>query len=206
MEQLLTLFISSKMQELAQERLAIQEALKDFHLYGWLWETDAGARPEPIHSVYLKEVAASDIYIGLFWLGYGPYTIEEFEHARHLHKPCLIYEKHIDIDQRSPQLAAFLGQLEQVKNPDGLTICRFATTEQLAAHVQRDVMRLLTTVYHETRRQPTDRPQSSNSRAANVSAEDHSIAIGRDSYGPITQNNYGRSIKRAKRKRKDGPE
>jgi len=45
-------------------------------MYGWLWEKDAGARPEPIRSTYLKEVEACDLYIGLFWLGYGPITIK----------------------------------------------------------------------------------------------------------------------------------
>src|SRR5450759_3039855 len=83
----LSLFISSKMQELTEERHAIQAALKDVLMYGWLWETDAGARPEPIQSTYLTEVANCDIYLGLFWQGYGPYTIEEYEHAR----TCLLY-------------------------------------------------------------------------------------------------------------------
>lgn len=98
----LSLFISSKMTELADERRAVQKALSKYRMYGWLWEKDAGARPEPIDSTYLTEVAACDIYIGLFWLGYGPYTIEEFECARQHNKPCLIYEKHVDTDKRDP--------------------------------------------------------------------------------------------------------
>src|SRR2546423_14823582 len=103
--QLLSLFISSKMtKELAGERRAVRDALSEYHMKGWLWEKDAGARPEPVESTYLAEVEASDIYIGLFWLGYGEYTIEEFEHARKYQKPCLIYEKHVDIDKRDPKL------------------------------------------------------------------------------------------------------
>src|SRR6266568_1990344 len=121
----LSLFISSKMQELLDERQVVQAALKEYDMYGWLWEKDAGARPEPIDSTYLKEVEACDIYIGLFWLGYGPYTIEEYDHARKNKKPCLIYEKHIDIDKRDPRLKTFLEDIQQVKNPDGLTVCRF---------------------------------------------------------------------------------
>src|SRR2546423_25337 len=103
----LSLFISSKMTELADERRAVQNALTEYDMYGWLWEKDAGARPEPIRSTYLKEVAACDIYIGLFWHGYGQYTIEEYEHAREHKKLCLIYEKHVDSDQRDPQLKTF---------------------------------------------------------------------------------------------------
>ncbi len=91
----LSLFISSKMSELAKERQAVQNALSSFLLHGWLWETDAGARPEPIRSTYLTEVEACDIYIGLFWQGYGQYTIEEYESCPqtpetlpHLRKTC----------------------------------------------------------------------------------------------------------------------
>src|SRR5712691_12724569 len=135
----LSLFISSKMQELADERLAVQAALKAYEMYGWMWEAHAGARPEPIRSIYLKEVEACDLYLGLFWLGYGQYTIEEYEQARKLHKPCLIYEKSVNVEQRSPDLAAFLDRLQQVDSPDGLTVCRFETPEQLATQVQTDV-------------------------------------------------------------------
>src|SRR5712691_435254 len=110
----LSLFISSKMQELADERRAVQAALDAYRMSGWIWEGDAGARPEPIRSTYLKEVEACDLYLGLFWLGYGPYTIEEFEQARTQKKPCLIYEKHVEIEKRDPQLQAFLDSLQQV--------------------------------------------------------------------------------------------
>ncbi len=150
----LSLFISSKMQELANERRSIQTALKEYEMYGWLWEEDAGARPEPIRSIYLKEVEACDIYIGLFWLGYGPDTIEEYKHARTHNKPCLIYEKYVDIENRSQELSTFLHHIQQVAIPDGLTVYRFETSEQLAKQVQTDVMRLLTTQFRESRQQP----------------------------------------------------
>ena len=150
----LSLFISSKMQELAQERRAIQASLSDYHMYGWLWEVDAGARPAPIRSTYLKEVKACDIYIGLFWLGYGQYTIEEYEHARELDKPCLVYDKHVDIERRDQALRQFLEKLGAVGSSKSLTICWFETVEELAGFVQRDVLRLLTSVFRESRQQP----------------------------------------------------
>ena len=95
----LSLFISSKMAELAEERRAVQSALSAYQMSGWLFEKDAGARPDTIQSTYLKQVEACDIYIGLFWHGYGQYTIEEYEKARSLHKPCLVYEKQVDTRQ-----------------------------------------------------------------------------------------------------------
>ncbi|HEY1354217.1 MAG TPA: DUF4062 domain-containing protein [Ktedonobacteraceae bacterium] len=195
MGQPLTLFISSKMQELAVERQAVQTALKSFQMSGWLWETDAGARPEPVRSVYLQEVEASDIYLGLFWLGYGPYTIEEFQYARTLQKPCLVYEKYLNLDQRDPRLTAFLQNLQQVTSPAGLAVCRFTTTAQLADQVQHDVIQLLTTIFHKTRIQPAGKGASpSRLRPRTVSARNQSIAIGGNNYGTVEQNNYGDTL------------
>lgn len=150
-----SLFISSKMAELADERRRVQKALSQYRMVGWLWEDDAGARPEPIRSTYLSEVETCDVYIGLFWLGYGPYTIEEFECARRHDKPCLIYEKYVDVDRRSPELAEFLMPIQQVENPVGLTVCRFTTAEELATQVQKDVIHLLVSAF----RQKFSRPQ-----------------------------------------------
>lgn len=151
----LSLFISSKMTELAPERRAIQTALSLYRMSGWLWEDDAGARPQSIRSTYLEEVEACDVYIGLFWLGYGPATIEEFEYARRLRKSCLIYEKHVQIDQRSPELTTFLENIQQVDDPGSLTICRFETPDQLAEWIQRDVILLLATRFRKSRQQPS---------------------------------------------------
>ena len=55
-------------------------------------------------------------------------------------------------------MQAFLDTIQQVKNPAGLTVCRFETPEQLAQQVQNDVIRLLTTVFRESRQQPTTPP------------------------------------------------
>jgi ATP-dependent DNA helicase RecG len=187
----LSLFISSKMQELLDERQAVQAALKEYDMYGWLWEKDAGARPEPIDSTYLKEVEACDIYIGLFWLGYGPYTIEEYEHAHKHQKPCLIYKKQVDIAKRDPQLKAFLAELERVKNPEGLTVYRFEAVDELAAQVKKDVIRLLTTRFRESRQQPT--VPSASPDSVTLTADRGGIAVYNNT-GTITQNtqNYGR--------------
>ncbi|HVB24713.1 MAG TPA: DUF4062 domain-containing protein [Ktedonobacteraceae bacterium] len=152
----LSLFISSKMQELAEERRAVQSALSDYRMYGWLWEDDAGARPTPTRATYLKEVETCDIYIGLFWIGYGPYTIEEYECARHHRKLCLIYEKHVETDRRDSQLTQFLKGIEKVDNPSGLTVRRFMTVVELAQYIQEDVIRLLTTIFRENRKQPSN--------------------------------------------------
>lgn len=187
--QTLSLFISSKMQELAPERRAMQKALSTFLMKGWLWEDDAGARPEPIRSTYLEEVENCDIYVGLFWLGYGPYTIEEYNHARQLKKPCLIYEKYVDTTRRSPELATFLNGIQVVTDPAGLTVRRFSTPEQLATYVQQDVQRLLTSTFRKSRRQSTTQPKQKPARKIDVRAKNGGIAVYNNS-GTINQHNH----------------
>src|SRR6266496_3723256 len=150
----LSLFISSKMAELAEERQAVQRALNNYNMYGWLFEKDAGARPESIQQTYLEEVASCDIYLGLFWQGYGQYTIEEFEKARSLHKPCLVYEKQVAMEQRDPQLTTFLRSIQQVTDPRGVTVRRFQTARELAEQVSQDVLHLLITDFRKSRKQP----------------------------------------------------
>jgi tetratricopeptide (TPR) repeat protein len=148
----LSLFISSKMVEMQEERRAVQSALAAYRTRGWLWEENAGARPEPIQSTYLKEVEACDIYIGLFWKEYGEYTIEEYQHARKHYKPCLIYVKQVDIEQRNQRLVNFLKEINRVSS--GLTVYHFANTEELAEQVQKDMMQLLTSRFRDIRQQP----------------------------------------------------
>jgi tetratricopeptide (TPR) repeat protein len=137
-EQPLRVFISSKMEELAAERDAVQEALDRLHVKAWVFEKDAGARPSTIQETYLGEIEAADLYIGIFWKGYGAYTIEEYEHAQTLGMDCLIYEKRsTPEDPRDPALQKFLDRIGGVT--EGLTLKRFQTAESLAVFVAEDV-------------------------------------------------------------------
>jgi len=146
----LRVFVSSRMQELAPERQAVEVALEALGVDAWLFETDAGARPESIEQVFLEEVAAADLFEGLFWKGYGAYTIDEFEHAQALGKPCFLYVKRTDLDgQRDPKLQAFLDRITRVET--GLTIGWFDTPDELNALVKRDVARELAKAYRRHR-------------------------------------------------------
>jgi len=69
----LRVFVSSRMQELAPERAAIKAALDELNMDGWVFEEDAGARPQGIQQTYKDEVDRADLYIGLFWRDYGDY-------------------------------------------------------------------------------------------------------------------------------------
>src|SRR5215469_6142860 len=138
--QRLRVFVSSKMQELAPERQVLKAALDALKVDAWVFEQDAGARPESIQKAFLSEVEAADLYIGLFWKGYGEYTIQEYEHARKLGKDCLIYEKRAALDgQRDPRLQAFLDRLGNAET--GLTIKWFEDPLQLSEAIKDDVAR-----------------------------------------------------------------
>lgn len=130
-------FVSSRMEELAPERRVVKGELDKLHVDAWVFEQDAGARPQTIQQTYLQQVETADLYIGIFWQGYGPYTLEEYERARALGKSCLVYEKRTELERRDPELAEFLKELGQVET--GLTVRRFETPEQLGQFVKDDV-------------------------------------------------------------------
>src|ERR1043166_10279116 len=114
-------FVSSMMQELAAERQAVKAALDAMNVDAWVFERDAGARPQSVESAFLEEIEAADLYLGLFWKGYGEYTIQEYEQARKLGKDGLLYEKSSAAGpERDPRLQAFLNQVGAVRT--GLTI------------------------------------------------------------------------------------
>lgn len=136
----LKVFVSSRMQELAAERQAVEVALEQLHVNSWIFEKDAGARPDTIQQTYLSEINTSDLYIGIFWKGYGEYTIEEFEHARRLSIPMLVYEKRADLEEpigRDERLQNFLDQISDVQS--GLTIRWFNTHKELGDCILEDV-------------------------------------------------------------------
>ncbi|MGZ8230985.1 MAG: DUF4062 domain-containing protein, partial [Burkholderiales bacterium] len=136
----LRVFVSSSMQELAPERAAIRSALSELHMEGWVFEEDAGARAQTIQQTYKQEIDNADLYVGLFWRGYGDYTIDEFNYAREKQKDRLIYEKRSGIDgHRDARLQAFLDQIGKVDS--GLTVKWFDTPEELREAIKDDAAR-----------------------------------------------------------------
>jgi hypothetical protein len=91
--------------------MTIRAALAEMHIEAFVFEKDAGARPYSIQQTYLEELEAANLYIGVFWKGYGKYTIEEYEHAQTLGMDCLSYEKREEVGNgRDPELQAFLDR------------------------------------------------------------------------------------------------
>src|SRR3984893_12071478 len=136
----LRIFISSSMEELAPERIAIRTTLSQLNLDGWIFEMDAGARPQGIQQTYRQQIDDSDLYIGILWRKCGEYTIDEFEYAKGKHKDCLIYEKRTDIEgQRDQKLQEFLAEIGKVEGE--ITVRWFKSLEELSEGVKEDVTR-----------------------------------------------------------------
>lgn len=144
----LNVFISSKMIELRDVRVVVKAALDERGINGWLYETQAGARPETVVATSLREVEESDLYIGLFEAQYGQVTIDEFRRARELGKPCFVYIRDKD-RQRDEQLEAFL-RAEVYDLAKGVTYDFFDNALTLGAHVADDIMGWLVRRHRET--------------------------------------------------------
>ncbi len=140
----LRVFISSRMQELAAERAAVERALEEIGVDAFVFEGDAGARPGSAVDTYRQELVRSDVYLGLFWLGHGDYTVDEYRTAVRHGLPCLVYEKPPAAGEaRDPALQAFLDEIGHVETGH-VTSAWFEDTAQLVAWVRRDVERLRT--------------------------------------------------------------
>jgi hypothetical protein len=68
-DQRLRVFVSSTMEELAEERRAARRAVEQLHLAPVMFEL--GARPHPPRSLYLAYLRQSHVFVGLYWQRYG---------------------------------------------------------------------------------------------------------------------------------------
>ena len=68
-DQRLRIFVSSTLQELAEEREAVKEAIEHIRLTPVMFEL--GARAHPPRDLYRAYLAQSDVFVGIYWQRYG---------------------------------------------------------------------------------------------------------------------------------------
>ena len=102
----LKIFISSVQSEFAKDRMLLAKYIREDALLGDFFEVflfeEQPAKNRPANSVYLEEVAACDVYLGLFGskcgsrdkYGVSP-TEREYDHATELHKTRLAFIKNV---------------------------------------------------------------------------------------------------------------
>ena len=113
-DQRLRVFVSSSLEELADERRAVARAVSALRLTPVMFEL--GARPHPPMRLYRAYLAQSDIFIGLYWERYGTVAPEmrvsgledEFDLSGSL--PRLLYVR-APAPDRDPRLAELIARI-----------------------------------------------------------------------------------------------
>lgn len=149
-------FVSSTLEELAQERRAARAAISGLRLTPVMFEL--GARPHPPRELYRAYLAQSDVFVGIYWQRYGwvapgeSVSGLEDEYLLSGDRPKLIYVKApaVDREQRLTEL------LHRVQADDRASYKVFADAAELTSLVSDDLAVLLTERF--TARQPEAPP------------------------------------------------
>ena len=142
-DQRLRVFVSSTLDELAEERAAVVRAISALRLTPVLFEFSA--RPYPPRELYRAYLAQSDIFIGLYWQRYGwvgpgmdiSGLEDEFRLSHSI--PRLLYVK-TPAPDREPGLTAMLDEF-QTEGTDSFRT--FGSARELGRLVRDDLALLL---------------------------------------------------------------
>jgi hypothetical protein len=143
-DQRVRVFVSSSLQELADERRAAREAIEGLHLTPVMFEQ--GARPHPPRALYRAYLEQSDVFIGLYWQRYGwvapgeKVSGLEDEYGLSGDRPKLIYIK-MPAPTREPELATLL---DRIRRDDRASYRPFNDADELRSLVADDLAVLLT--------------------------------------------------------------
>lgn len=143
-DQRLRVFVSSTLQELAEERVAARQAITHLRLAPVLFEL--GARPHPPRELYRAYLDQSHIFVGVYWQKYGwiapSETISGLEDEYRLsgERPKLIYVK-TPAPDREPRLKALL---DRIRSDDTASYKPFTTAAELRDLIENDLAMILT--------------------------------------------------------------
>ncbi len=150
-DQRVRVFVSSTLQELADERGAVRDAVKALRLVPVMFEL--GARPHPPRQVYRAYLAQSQVFVGVYWQNYGwvapgeEMSGLEDEYRLSAGMPRLIYVKS-PASGREPRLAEMLAR---IKDDDSVSYQRFSDSAELQRLVENDLAVLLSERFELTR-------------------------------------------------------
>lgn len=135
----INIFVSSTMKELEDERKMLSELLEQLGdgfvtIIAWVFEHDEVASNISTQQLCQEKLEESVLYMGLFWLRYGKYTVtHEHKYAKELGIARHFYVKTVDDDQRDPKLKKFIDR--ETKYETGVTAKWFATLDVLRESV-----------------------------------------------------------------------
>ena len=142
-DQRVRVFISSTLEELAEERAAARRAIGRLHLVPVWYES--GARPHPPRSMYRAYLKQSQVFVGIYWQRYGWVAPEmeisglEDEYRLAVGKPMLLYLKRPAPGQE-PRLTAML---DAIRAAGTVSYRTFATPGELERLLADDLAVLL---------------------------------------------------------------
>ena len=142
-DQRVRVFISSTLEELAEERAAALRAIRRLHLVPVWFES--GARPHPPQSMYRAYLEQSQIFVGIYWQRYGwvgpgmEISGLEDEFRLAAGKPMLLYLKRPAPDQE-PGLTAMI---DGIRSAGAASYRHFATARELERLLADDLAVLL---------------------------------------------------------------
>jgi hypothetical protein len=142
-DQRLRVFISSTLEELAEERAAARRAIRRLRLVPVWYES--GARPHPPRSMYRAYVAQSQVFVGIYWQRYGwvapgmEISGLEDEFRLAAGKPMLLYLKRPAPDQE-PGLTAMI---DGIRAAGSVSYRAFSTPRELERLLADDLAVLL---------------------------------------------------------------
>jgi hypothetical protein len=151
-------FISSRMQELEDLRAILHRELKDLRIDAFVYEAELGARPDDPETVSLLQVERTDIFVLVIGRSYGEITEREYDRARELNKPCLVYER-LGRSTTDEKLQRFMDKLS---GPRGVpSRSTFQNAVDLAEKVAKDVHGWLVREYRRLSAEHSASPESS---------------------------------------------
>jgi predicted ATPase len=142
-DQRLRVFVSSTLQELANERAASKEAIQHLRLTPVMFET--GARPHPPRDLYRAYLAQSDVFVGIYWQRYGwiapTETVSGLEDEYLLagRMPKLVYIKRAET--REDRLRDLIRRMQ---DEDKLSYRPFSDAAELKELIENDLALMLT--------------------------------------------------------------
>ena len=142
-DQRVRVFISSTLEELAQEQAAARRAIARLHLVPVWYES--GARPHPPRSMYRAYLAQSQVFVGIYWQRYGwvapgmQISGLEDEYRLAAGKPMLLYLKR-PAPEQEPRLTAMI---DSIRAAGTVTYRTFATPGELERLLADDLAVLL---------------------------------------------------------------
>ena len=154
----LHVFISSRMQELEDLRAHLKRELEKVSIDAFVYEVALGARPDDPETVSLLQVERTDIFVLVIGRSYGEITEREYDRARELNKPCLVYER-LGRSTTDEKLQRFIDKLS---GPRGVpSRSTFQNAVDLAEKVAKDVHGWLVREYRRLSAERSASPESS---------------------------------------------